>query len=172
MNLVPGTPFTVNSRKYDGSVRRSWNCELVSSTGDAIDLVGRFEIAVDHPELGRIEEGTVSRERFYLNRWYNYFRFEHRDGTLRNYYINICMPPKIGDGVLDYVDLDIDLIVWPHGEWKTLDREEFEMNAKFYGYPDNVRLSAMTALEQVIDLISKNSGQVSGLSGTLEHFNS
>ena len=164
MNFEPGTPFTINSRKYDGSIRRSWNCEFIASTDDAIDLVGRFEIAVEHPDLGRIEMGTVSRERFYLNRWYNYFRFEHPDGTLRNYYINICMPPEIGDGVLDYVDLDIDLIVWPDGEWKILDRDEFEINADLYGYPEDVRRSAIGALEDIISVISKNSGATSRLS--------
>jgi protein associated with RNAse G/E len=167
MNFEPGTPFTINSRKYDGSIRRSWKCDFTASTDDSIDLVGRFEKAVEHPDLGRIEQGTVSRERFYLSRWYNYFRFEHPDGTLRNYYINICMPPLVRPGVIDYVDLDIDVIVWPDGEWKTLDRDEFEINANTFGYPDDVRLFAVKALEDIIAVVSKNSGKTSELSATL-----
>lgn len=167
MNFEPGTPFTINSRKYDGTIRRSWKCEFVAADGDSIDLVGRFEAEVEHPDLGRIEAGTVSHERFYLHRWYNYFRFEHPAGNLRNYYINICMPPRIAAGVIDYIDLDIDVIVWPDGRLKTLDLNEFEIHANSYGYPDDVRLSAMSALQDIVAVVSLNSGVDSELSVVL-----
>jgi protein associated with RNAse G/E len=115
--------------------------------------VGRFDSAVDHPDLGRIEKGTISHERFYVNRWYNYFRFEHPAGTFRNYYINICMPPKLADGEVDYVDLDIDLIVWPDGRLITLDLDEFEANALRFAYPERVRrrtLETLAHLESIL----------------------
>lgn len=153
MNLHPGERFTVNSRKYDGSVRRSWQCDLVEQDDHRIDLIGYFEHPVDHPDLGRIEAETVSRERFYLDRWYNYFVFEHPPGILRNYYINICMPPTIGARVIDYVDLDIDVIVWPDGEFETLDMDEFRANANVFGYPEEVIKSAMAALQEIEKLM-------------------
>lgn len=155
MNFEPGTPFTINSRKYDGTIRRSWKCEFVAADGDSIDLVGRFEVEVEHPDLGRIEKGTVSHERFYLNRWYNYFRFEHPAGTLRNYYINICMPPRISAGVIDYVDLDIDVIVWPDGRVVTVDVEEFEANAKEFGYSPEVIDSASSTVKALHELFGE-----------------
>lgn len=153
MNFSPGQQFTVNSRKYDGSIRRSWQCEFVAGGQDHIDLVGFFHEGVDHPDLGRIEKGTISRERFYLNRWYNYFIFERPAGTLRNYYINICMPPNVGDGVIDYVDLDIDVIVWPDGRIVTLDLDEFEANGARFLYPSEVRKRALRTLAEVQGLI-------------------
>ena len=148
-NESEGSRFTINSRRYDGSVRRSWVCELIGRDADKLDLVGSFEIAVEHPDLGLIEAGTVSHERFYLNRWYNYFLFQQPNGDLRNYYINICMPPTIGEGVVDYVDLDIDIVVWPSGRLLVLDLDEFEMNADRYGYPAEVRENALNALDEV-----------------------
>lgn len=153
MSFKPGQPFTVNSRKYDGSISRSWQCEVVGDGEGYIDLVGCFEEAVDHPNLGLIEKGTVSRERFYLDRWYNSFCFEFPAGTLRNYYINICMPPTIGDGVIDYVDLDIDLIVWPNGLVITVDVEEFEANARAFGYTSEVTEAAATTLKALHELL-------------------
>lgn len=151
--FVPGQRFTVNSRKYDGTIQRSWEGELVNAGDDSIDLVGIFAGAVDHPDLGRIETGTISRERFYLNRWYNYFIFEQPAGTLRNYYINICMPPTVGHGVIDYVDLDIDLILWPDGRLITLDIDDFETNAERLGYPSEVREKAASTLERLQALL-------------------
>ena len=157
--MIPqtGPRFTVNSRKYDGSVRRSWMCELIRRDADKLDLIGSFEIAVEHPDLGVIEAGTVSHERFYLNRWYNYFLFQQPNGDFRNYYINICMPPTIGEGVVDYVDLDIDIIVWPDGRFQELDLDEFEVNAYAYGYPAEVRENALKTLDEVRTLLATDS---------------
>ena len=154
---MPPRPFTVNSRKYDGSLRRSWEAYLVERTEDRIDLVGFFRETVNHSDLGRIEKGTVSRERFYTHRWYNYFIFEHPPGRLRNYYFNICMPPRLTEVAIDYVDLDIDLIVWPDGRLVILDMDEFEENASRYGYPENVQTSALKTLQVLNSLHQQNS---------------
>ena len=141
--------YTVNSRKFDGTIRRSWKCEFVSSDFEKIDLIGSFEKRVDHPSLGIIEAGTVSRERFYFDRWYNYFVFEQPAGILRNYYINICMPPTVGEGLIDYVDLDLDVIVWPDGRRMTLDIEEFYANCTTFEYPEHVKNRALEELKTV-----------------------
>lgn len=122
---------------------------MIEKNEEWVDLVGFFRETVHHTDLGRIEKGTVSRERFYLDRWYNYFIFEHPPGNLRNYYFNICMPPKISAGVIDYVDLDIDLLVWPDGSVIILDMDEFETNSEIYTYPDRVRRLAIETLEMI-----------------------
>lgn len=149
--------YTVNSRKIDQTIRRSWKCDFVSSDDDKIDLIGTFEERVEHPSLGIIASGTLSRERFYFNRWYNYFIFQQPDGKLRNYYINICMPPVVSDDAINYIDLDIDLIVWPDGRWQTLDLEEFEANRVEFGYGESVTeqaLATLTELERLMVRVS------------------
>ena len=149
--------YTVNSRKFDGTIRRSWKCELVSSDDEKIDLVGKFEHQVEHRDLGVIEAGTISHERFYFNRWFNYFTFEQPAGVLRNYYINICMPPEVRNYAIDYIDLDIDVIVWPDGAWQILDQEEFEANRLEFDYPDEIASRSWTTLEDLERLIRKSS---------------
>ena len=155
MNTDLSRMYTVNSRKFDRSIRRSWTCELVSEDAEKIDLVGSFEKRVEHPDLGIIEAGTISRETFYVNRWYNYFRFQQPDGSLRNYYINICMPPVICERTVDYVDLDIDLIVWPDGRWQTLDLEEFDENRSKFNYPNEVSTRAIETLKELEVLVQQ-----------------
>ncbi len=144
-----GCIYTVNSRKFDGTIRRSWKCSFVLRDDEKIDLVGLFEHEVEHPALGTIEAGTLSSETFYFNRWYNCFIFEHPAGQLRNYYINICMPPVIGNRVIDYVDLDIDFIVWPDRRWETLDLEEFEENRLRFEYSDEILSKVNTTLREL-----------------------
>ncbi|MBC7900456.1 MAG: DUF402 domain-containing protein, partial [Saprospiraceae bacterium] len=59
------------------------------------------------------------------------------------------------NNVLDYVDLDIDILVWEDGSYKILDLEEFETNAVKYKYPGDVVLNAKNALDEVIGKIER-----------------
>ena len=148
--LVRGQRFTVNSRKYDLSPRRTWTAELIDGSNDGILLEGFFKTEVPHTDLGLIQEGTRSVEAFFFDRWYNYFAFYEPTGQFRNYYINISMPPMIGERAVDYVDLDIDVIIWPDDRIEIVDLEEFEENARFYNYPLQVIETAITTKEEII----------------------
>lgn len=141
---------TINSRKYDQSIRRSWNAELIEREDSLLVLVGEFDRDIEHADLGFIRRGTVSYEYYWLDRWYNIFRFLTPVGNLRNYYCNVNMPPRFENGILDYVDLDIDVLVWPDGSHNVLDMDEFEANAALFAYPAEVRANAIDSLAELI----------------------
>jgi protein associated with RNAse G/E len=149
--------ITVNSRKYDLRIRRSWTCELMASEDTHILCSGEFDTDVIHPELGHIARGTLSYEYYWLDRWYNIFRFHEPDGSFRNFYCNIAMPAAFDGEFLDYVDLDIDVVVWPDMSHEVLDLVEFEINAAELSYPDEVRSNAEAGLKELLELISDRS---------------
>ncbi len=142
--------ITVNSRNYDGTIRRTWTCDLLRTQDSLLCLLGVFEIDVNHSDLGHIRKGTVSYEYYWLDRWYNIFRFHEPTGELRNYYCNINMPPTFENGVLDYVDLDIDVLIQPDYSYVVLDREDFERSSERFGYPDGLRAKVEQTLEELI----------------------
>ena len=143
---------TINSRKYDRTICRTWRAELIERVRSLLVFAGEFDLDVDHADLGFIPRGTVSYEYYWLDRWYNVFRFLLPDGGLRNYYCNVNMPPTFENGVLDYVDLDIDVLVWPDGSHQVLDMDEFEENAVLFGYSNDVRTNAIDSLSKLISL--------------------
>jgi protein associated with RNAse G/E len=143
--------IAVNSRKYNGVIRRSWGADLVKYDPPLIELVGTFDLSVDHPDLGHIAKGTVSHESYWLDRWYNIFDFENPDGSKRNHYINIGLPPRFDDESVDYIDLDIDLIIWPSGQIDLLDIDDFRSNAELYSYPN----SLVQTVNKKLDMIMK-----------------
>ena len=142
--------IVVRSLNFDGSLRRSWKCEIIRRDDEMLTLVGFFEREVTHPDLGIIEAGTRSTEYFWFDRWYNVFRFDEPDGEFRNYYCNINLPPTLENGVLDYVDLDIDVVVWPDGRFDVLDRDEFELNFRVFQYSADTREKVERTLEQLL----------------------
>jgi len=145
--------ITVNSRNFDGTLRRSWKAKLITQDDELIEMVGEFEFDVEHPDLGHIQRGTISYEYYWLDRWFNVFRFHEATGEFRNYYCNINLPPIFENGILDYVDLDIDVLVDKDWQTKVLDVEEFEENVRRFSIPEAVCETAKNAVAKLLSLI-------------------
>lgn len=145
--------ITVQVLKYDGSPHRRWRARLKERKGELLVLDAAFEEEVNHSQLGLIRRGTVSIEYYWLNRWYNVFRFLEPDGSVRNFYCNVNMPPALDGSLLSYVDLDIDILAAPDLSYEILDMDEFSQSAERYGYTQQVLSKALIALEELQALI-------------------
>ena len=150
---VDGKSILVRTYKYDGSEHRSWPAQVLRQEGSLIVLDAKFTNEVVHELLGTIAGGTHSLEYYWLDRWYNVFRFAQPNGELRNYYCNVNVPPTFDGEVLSYVDLDLDILVEPDFSYQILDAEDFEINAQRYGYPDGVQTNARQAVDELLRMI-------------------
>ncbi|HEX8175242.1 MAG TPA: DUF402 domain-containing protein [Pyrinomonadaceae bacterium] len=145
--------ITVQVLKYDGAPHRRWRARLKERRRELLILDAAFEEEVNHSQLGLIRRGTVSIEYYWLDRWYNVFRFLEPDGSVRNFYCNVNMPPALDGSLLSYVDLDIDILVAPDLSYEILDMDEFSVNAERYGYTREVLSKARIALDELQTLI-------------------
>jgi uncharacterized protein len=143
----------VRVMKYDGAKHRMWRARLTRREDSLLVLDAAFDEEVNHSQLGLIRRGTVSIEYYWLDRWYNIFRFLEPDGSLKNFYCNVNMPPRFDGSVISYVDLDIDVVVFPDLSYEVLDMDEFELNAEKYRYTEEVRSGARRALSELLELI-------------------
>lgn len=145
--------FTINSRKFDGQIQRSWKAELTNQNKSLLTFVGIFDDEVIHPDLGVIRRGTISYEYYWLDRWYNIFQFHEPEGELRNFYCNISQPPQIHENTLDYIDFDIDILIWKDFSYLILDLEEFEENKRILNYPADLIIKIYDSLSEIKTLI-------------------
>ena len=143
----------VRAYKYDGRLHRTWAAELLRQEKSLVVLDAKFPDEVVHDLLGTIASGTHSLEFYWLNRWYNIFRFAQPNGELRNYYCNVNVPPTFADGILSYVDLDLDILVEPDFSYHILDREDFEESVELYGYSADVQKKALRSLDELVTMI-------------------
>lgn len=148
-----GKSILVRALKYDGSVHRSWPAQVLSQDASLVVLDAKFPVEIVHELLGTIASGTHSLEYYWLDRWYNVFRFAQPDGKLRNYYCNVNVPAKFDGETLSYVDLDLDILVDPDFSYRVLDVEDFERNARLYGYTEDVKANARQALTELVSMI-------------------
>jgi protein associated with RNAse G/E len=141
----------VRVQKYDGTEYRRWAARVAKQADPLLILDAIFEDEVAHDLIGTITAGTISTEYYWLDRWYNIFRFSER------FYCNVSMPPSFDGQVLSYVDLDIDVLVKPDFSYQVLDLEDFEDNARALNYPLDIRENAHAALAELIRLIEARS---------------
>jgi len=133
--------------KYDGREHRTWRARVDKRVGPLVVLDAVFAEEVEHDLLGRIASGTISKEFYWLDRWYNVFRFSDR------YYCNVTEPPSFDGSLLTYVDLDIDVLVEQDFSYRILDLEDFET----YPYPAEVKQKARQAVAELISLVAARS---------------
>ena len=145
--------ITVRVHKYDGSEHRSWNAKVLRQEGTLLVLDAMFDKEIRHDLLGTIAPGTKSIEYYWLDRWYNIFRFAEPNGELRSYYCNVNVPPAFDGQVLSYVDLDLDILVEPDLSYRVVDFDDFELNAARFGYSEDVQTKARQGLERLVELI-------------------
>lgn len=145
--------FTINSRKADSRIHRTWQAELVEETEGYWLFVGEFGETVSHKQLGVIRRGTVSYEYYWKDRWYNVFRFHEPEGELRNFYCNINCPPIISGKTLNYIDLDIDVLVHKDLSSEILDVDEFEENSRILNYTEETKINVQSSLNTLLKLI-------------------
>jgi len=148
-----GDTIIVRACKYDGREHRRWSAQLLRHEGPLVVLDAYFPEQISHDLLGTIAAGTHSLEYYWLDRWYNVFRFAEPGGQLRNYYCNVNVPPTLVRDTLSYIDLDLDILVAPDFSYQILDRDDFETNAALYNYSAEVEENAKRALDELVTLI-------------------
>ncbi|MGD0709530.1 MAG: DUF402 domain-containing protein [Anaerolineaceae bacterium] len=94
-------------------------------------------------------------EGYYTDRWYNIYEIYDRDTqALKCWYCNVSYPAEIVDGQISYVDLALDLLVFPDGRQLVLDEDEFAA----LQLPEVERQQARKSLTELKALFSSADG--------------
>ncbi len=97
-----------------------------------------------------------SLQHFWPDRWYT-LNALYRDYDLYAIYCTIIQPPALGEGAT-YTDLELGLLVHPDYSHEVLHMETFELAAEGLGYPEDVRISALLALDGLIRAAERHNG--------------
>lgn len=85
-------------------------------------------------------------EAFFSDRWYNIFEIRDRESSiLKGWYCDICKPAVITENQISYIDLALDLWVYPDGRQEVLDEDIFNQ----LDISANIRQSAVNSLQDL-----------------------
>src|SRR5512138_3118485 len=148
-----GPPIKVQKKNPAGEVTYEYEGVLLSRDENSVRLEALFDRA-DMPLVDVVlKTGDRFVEYYYTDRWYNIFVvYDRADGRIKGWYCNICKPALIGDGVVSYVDLALDLWVSAAGRQTVLDRDEFEA----LQLEEKLRAQALKGLEELKQFFLNN----------------
>ena len=100
--------------------------EVLARTDHTVLLQALFNRA-DTPFHGMVfKNNDRFVEIYYSDRWYNIYEIYDRDsGLVKGWYCNVSLPAEFQDGIIRFVDLALDLLVYPDGSQLVLDEDEF-----------------------------------------------
>lgn len=140
-------------RKLEPSGMEKWHYPAVvlEETEDAILVEAYFDRPVWRLKDILLNPGDRFVEIYFRYRWYNIFQIhDGKSEAIKGWYCNVCLPPEIVDGEIRYVDLALDLLVYPNGSKQVLDEDEFaELNLS-----EEVKKQASQALEDLKQLVN------------------
>lgn len=120
------TSFTIHKLNPAGQETYTYTGRLVARSADRLVLEAEFS-RDDYPVLGIVlRRGDRFVETYFTDRWYNIYTIYDRDkASLKAWYCNIGHPAQVGDHEVSYIDLALDLLVYPDGRQVVLDEDEF-----------------------------------------------
>jgi protein associated with RNAse G/E len=147
---APPTAITVEKAKWDGSVSARWRAVLLPAQGAIQRWRTSAGTLVERPRRGDLERAGHDSVSVTAGTWWVVSAVLDGEGRPAAYEVDACTPvAPCRDGVLRFLDLDIDLELTDESA-ALLDQEEFRRHAVEMGYPDRVRRCALIGLRDAL----------------------
>ena len=150
-----GDKLEIQCYKHNKKVHRAWSEAVI------LDMKKDYIVCGNSKTLVTESEGTTWRTKepaimyYFKNKWYNIIAQIKKDGIY--YYCNIATPYIIEEGTIKYIDYDLDLRIFPKGDYKVLDRLEYEYHKNKMGYSEELDIVINEALKELINEYMKGS---------------
>ena len=91
-------------------------------------------------------------ETYYSDRWYNIYEIHDRvTDELKGWYCNVTTPASIEKDRVSYIDLALDLLVYPDKKQLVLDEDEFQLLA----IDAEMKAQALNALRELQEIFKE-----------------
>lgn len=148
-----GENYQIQCYKHNGKIHRSWNEAVLLDIQKEYLVFGNQKTQVTESEGSAWKTKEPAVMYFFKDCWFNIIAQLKKDGIY--YYCNIATPYIIEDGTIKYIDYDLDLRIFPTGEYKILDRLEYKYHKKIMNYSEDLDKVITNGLEELIQLYKK-----------------
>jgi protein associated with RNAse G/E len=158
----------LHSAKYDGALNYTWSAQVLHEDETGFVWFSPAETAFIRPTHTHPTPYDWVGICWY-DRWYAIDaslvppHAAGKAGTLHHYYCNIGAPGAWHGNTFRYVDLDLDLVVYPDGAQQLLDEDEFSDHRVRLGYPAEIIGAAEDAARDVATLARSGASPFDGL---------
>ncbi|MFO7611219.1 MAG: DUF402 domain-containing protein [Clostridia bacterium] len=151
---IENKTYVMKAYKYDGRLHYEQPLQLEGRFHDHLVLKGAGGRKLTHYTRDAVYTfHEESKEFFFLKRWYTAALIYGDGGAVEYVYCNIAVPCRITDETVEFIDLDVDVVV-KNGRIEVLDMDEFEEHKSKYGYKENLVAKVMQTVDELKKHIS------------------
>jgi uncharacterized protein len=142
-------PVSTRKLKFDGTVKSSWDGDLVDASDD-----GWLAVFYERPEHRIGGQAVVYALRYFSTRLplSILVSFDEGGGVLE-YQCDAALPATVDGRTVDMIDLDLDVMASASLEYFVRDQERFEQNRGTMGYTREAAEAAHEGVRGAIELI-------------------
>jgi hypothetical protein len=143
----PGDEVTVRKMGAAGGEKWRWRAVVRQVSATSMLLEARYN-AGDADRFGlEFRGGDRLLESYFADRWYNVFAlFAASTEDFKGWYCNISRPARWMDSEVQWVDLELDVVVRPDGQTAVLDEDEFSALV----IAEDERMAALAAVDELL----------------------
>jgi hypothetical protein len=144
----------VRALRADGTCYRSWTAEVVYRDELGVATFDAPGGVVESQGQSWVRQHVI-RAVYWFERPYNLLEVFAPDGRLVELYVHIASPARLADGVLEYTDHELDVVLEPEGAPRVVDEEEFAEAAITYGYSEDFQRACYAACRRAEQLLQR-----------------
>jgi len=143
-----GDKLRIQCYKHNGKIHREWNEAVVLDFKKDYIVFGNNRTQVTEAEgnVWKTKEPAIMY--FFKEKWFNIIAQLKKDGIY--YYCNIASPFIIEENTIKYIDYDLDLRVFPSGDYKILDKGEYKYHKRIMNYSDDLDWVINNSMKELI----------------------
>ncbi len=155
-NIKVGDRLEIHCYKHNGKLHRQWDEAIVLDIKDDYIVFGNNKTTVVDSD-GRVWKTKEPAIMFFFKkRWFHITAQFKTNGLY--YKADMASPFLIDDNIIKYIDYDLDLKVFPDGEYRVLDCNEYKYHKKIMRYSENLDLILQSELEDLIEMKKAEEG--------------
>ena len=152
--LCVGDKLQIQCYKHNKKIHRCWDEAIVLDIKKDYIVFGNDKTEVIEAEGSSWHTKEPAIMYFFKNEGFNVISQLKKDGIY--YYCNIASPFIIEEGTIKYIDYDLDLRIFPTGEYKVLDRMEYDYHKRTMHYSRELDKVINFSLEELIQKFKLN----------------
>ena len=156
MKFEPGSKKQIHCYKHNGKIHRTWDEVIILDENEDYVVCANNKVNITESD-GRSHKTKETAIIFmYKKRWFHITAQYKKIGL---YYKADIASPFILDGdIFKYIDYDLDLKVFPDGDYKLLDRNEYKFHRKIMKYSEDLDFIIKSETTDLINMKEKNEG--------------
>ena len=158
-NPREGEFITVKSYKHDGSLHRTWRDSMILKTRDQAIIACNDHTLVTESDGRRWLTREPALLYYHKHYWFNVVTMIRQKGI--SYYCNLASPYVLDAEALKYIDYDLDIKIFPDGEKRLLDVDEYELHRRQMHYSKEIDQILKVNVEILVDWINNKKGPFS-----------